>query len=48
LDAAETVLGCFGFSRSLYGESRSKKSEWWQLLREQRQKDIDIEKSSNI
>lgn len=48
LDAAETVLGCFGFSRSLYGQNRSKKREWWQQLRDQRQKDIDIEKSSYI
>jgi DNA polymerase elongation subunit (family B) len=45
LDAAETVLGYFGFDRMLFGvTSRSKNRKWWHQLREQRQK--DIEKSS--
>jgi DNA polymerase elongation subunit (family B) len=49
LEAAETVLGYFGFDRTLYGvTSRSKNRRWWHQLREQRQRDIDIEKSSNI
>ena len=49
LEAAETVLGYFGFDRTLFGvTSRSKNRKWWYQLREQRQKDIDIEKSSNI
>jgi hypothetical protein len=43
VEAAETVLGYFGF-----GYYRSKNRKWWHQLREQRQKDIDIEKSSNI
>jgi DNA polymerase elongation subunit (family B) len=48
LEAAETVLGYFGFDRTLFGvTSRSKNRKWWHQLREQRQKDIDIEKSSN-
>jgi DNA polymerase-2 len=30
LDAAETVLGCFGFSRTLYGDSsRGRNRKWW-------------------
>jgi DNA polymerase elongation subunit (family B) len=45
LEAAETVLGYFGFDRMLFGvTSRSKNRKWWHQLREQRQK--DIEKSS--
>jgi hypothetical protein len=53
LDAAETVLPClpfyFGFDRMLFGvTSRSKNRKWWHQLREQRQKDVDIDKSSNI
>ncbi|MGB6591892.1 MAG: DNA polymerase domain-containing protein [Candidatus Nitrosopolaris sp.] len=49
LEAAETVLGYFGFDRTLFGgTSRSKNRKWWYQLREQRQKEIDIEKSSNI
>jgi pyruvate carboxylase len=43
------VLGYFGFDRAAYGDnSRSKNRKWWHQLKEQRQKDIDIEKSSNI
>jgi hypothetical protein len=38
LEAAETVLGYFGFDRTLFGgTSRSKKRKWWYQLREQRQ-----------
>jgi hypothetical protein len=49
LEAAGTVLGYFGFDRTAYGDtSHSKNRKWWHQLREQRQKDIDIEKSSNI
>ena len=50
LDAAETVLGYFGFDRTLFGvTSRSKNRKWWwHQIREQWQRDTDIEKSSNI
>ena len=49
LEAAETVLGYFGFDRTVFGVTiRSKNRKWWHQLREQRQKDIDIEKSSSI
>jgi DNA polymerase elongation subunit (family B) len=49
LEAAETVLGYFGFDRILFGvASHSVNRKWWHQLREQRQRDIDIEKSSNI
>ena len=48
LEAAETVLGYFGLDMTAYEDSsRSKNRKWWHQLREQRQKDIDIEKSSN-
>jgi DNA polymerase elongation subunit (family B) len=47
LEAAETVLGYFGFGRTLYGDTRRSKSrKWWHELREQRRKDADIESSS--
>jgi hypothetical protein len=49
LEAAETVLGYFGFDRTLFGDtSRSKNRKWWHQLREQRQKDIDIEWALSI
>jgi hypothetical protein len=44
LDAAETVLGYFGFNRAAYSnikKGRSKK--WYQELREQRTRDIETE-----
>jgi len=45
LEAAETVLGYFGFDRTLFGvTSRSKNRKWWHQLREQRQKDIETER----
>jgi hypothetical protein len=31
LDAAETILGIFGFDRTLFGKSKDKK--WWMQLR---------------
>jgi hypothetical protein len=48
LDAAETVLGIFGFDRSVYGNSRKKKKgssnnrkwSWWEELGEERMQDI--------
>jgi hypothetical protein len=47
LDAAETILGYFGFDRTLYGDAgRSKNRKWWHHLKEQRQKDVEIEKYS--
>jgi hypothetical protein len=48
LEAAETVLGYFGFDRTLIGDRSKKRKWWWHQLREQRQKDIYIEKASNI
>jgi predicted TIM-barrel fold metal-dependent hydrolase len=37
LDAAETVLGAFGFDRTVYG------GKWWQDLIHEREKDIRAE-----
>jgi DNA polymerase elongation subunit (family B) len=46
LEAAETVLGCFGFSRTMYGDSsRKTKRKWWYALREERTRDIETERS---
>jgi DNA polymerase elongation subunit (family B) len=43
LDAAETVLGIFGFDRTVYGKPRNK--EWWQELRKSMKRDIEAEAS---
>jgi len=46
LDAAETVLGYFGFDGSIYRKSEnrwtrsSKQKKWWDELREERNKSI--------
>jgi hypothetical protein len=31
LDAAETVLGYFGFDRTVYGDKKNKAMRWWWL-----------------
>jgi predicted secreted acid phosphatase len=36
LDAAETVLGTFGFERTVYGDSKRRKRKWWQELVQER------------
>jgi len=44
LEVAETVLGFFGFDRTVYGEtSKNKNRKWWHTLREDRLKDIGSE-----
>ena len=46
LDAAQSVLGYFGFDRTVYGETRyttPRKWRWRQELRQQREKDIKTE-----
>jgi hypothetical protein len=41
LDAAETVLGIFGFDRTLYGKPKGKR--WWMELRKNRMNDVQAE-----
>jgi hypothetical protein len=46
LDAAETVLGYFGFNRTAYGSKKeiSRRKRWWlEELRQEREKDIRVE-----
>jgi hypothetical protein len=46
LDAAETVLGYFGFDRVVYGNKKkpgARKWRWLQELRQEREKDIKVE-----
>ena len=47
LDAAETVLGLFGFDRTVYSSSNTKRKKgrrnWYDELREQRTNDIQSE-----
>jgi DNA polymerase elongation subunit (family B) len=48
LDAAETVLGYFGFDRTLYGDKNNismRKWWWFEELRQERERDIRIEMS---
>jgi hypothetical protein len=40
LDAAETVIGIFGFDRTIYCKSKEK---WWLDLKRNRMRDIDAE-----
>ena len=46
LDAAETVLGYFGFDRTVYGIKKNtgvRKWRWLQELKQEREKDIRTE-----
>ena len=46
LDAAQSVLGYFGFDRTDYGDKNNttpRKWKWLQELRQQREKDIKTE-----
>jgi DNA polymerase elongation subunit (family B) len=46
LEAAETILGYFGFDRTVYGDAaRKKERKWWHMLRQERTKDIETERS---
>jgi hypothetical protein len=48
LDAAETVLGYFGFDRALHGNKGNisvRKWRWFEELRQERERDINIEMS---
>jgi hypothetical protein len=48
LDAAETVLGYFGFSRTFYGIKKitgPRKWRWREELRQERERDIKTETS---
>jgi hypothetical protein len=46
LEAAETVLGYFGFARTIYGGAiRKKNRKWWYELREERREDIQTERN---
>jgi hypothetical protein len=52
LDAAETVLGYFGFDDSVYMKSEnrairsSKQKKWWDDLEEERRKDVETERDN--
>jgi len=39
LDAAETVLGIFGFDRTLFGKTKDRK--WWMEIRRNRMNDVE-------
>ena len=46
LDAAETVLGYFGFDRTVYGNKKgtgARKWRWLEELKQEREKDIRTE-----
>ncbi len=45
LEAAETVLGYFGFDRTVYGDTskKNRNRKWWNELQEERIRDIETE-----
>jgi hypothetical protein len=44
LDAAETVLGYFGFDRSAYSDlKKERRKKWYEEMREQKLRDIETE-----
>jgi hypothetical protein len=43
LDAAETVLGFFGFDRMIYSNIKKGRKKWYEELREQKAIDIETE-----
>jgi hypothetical protein len=46
LEAAESMLGYFGFDRTLYGDSiRKNNRKWWYELMKEHRKDIHIERT---
>lgn len=46
LEAAETILGYFGFDRTIYGDNiKKKKRKWWYDLGRERRRDIDTERN---
>jgi hypothetical protein len=46
LEAAETILGYFGFDKPIYGDAiRKKNRKWWKELRDERRKDIETERN---
>jgi hypothetical protein len=42
LDAAETVLGYFEFDRTLYGNKKNRKWQYFEELRQDKERDIRI------
>jgi hypothetical protein len=44
LEAAETVLGYFGFDSTVYGGD-IRKRKWWHDIREERIRDIETERT---
>jgi DNA polymerase elongation subunit (family B) len=45
LEAAESILGYFGFDRTIYGDAvRKKNRKWWYDLRQERRQDIETER----
>jgi hypothetical protein len=47
LDAAETVLGFFGFNKTAYSNIKKGRRKWYEELREHRERDIGTEMHSN-
>ena len=43
IDAAETVLAFFGFDRGAYSNLKKGRKKWYQVLGEQRTRDIETE-----
>ena len=44
LEAAETVLGYFGFDKAVYGGDIRRNRKWWHEFREERIRDVETER----
>jgi hypothetical protein len=45
LEAAESILGYFGFDRTIYGDAvRKKNRKWWHEIRQEHGRDIETER----
>jgi hypothetical protein len=45
-EAAESIMGFFGFDRTVYRD-RTKNRKWWYQLRQERRKDIETERNAH-
>ncbi len=43
LEAAETVLGYFGFDSTAFGNTTKRNKKWWCIISEERNRDIENE-----
>jgi DNA polymerase elongation subunit (family B) len=46
LEAAESILGYYGFDNTIYSDTiRTRNRKWWYELRQERRKEIEVERN---